>query len=90
LNPITLWFFNLQTLFTHYMGEEPTLLINNQEDEMTQELAYGLQVGQTVPDFALETYDPERSDFGKTSLNALEKAGKWTILFFYPADFTFV
>jgi peroxiredoxin (alkyl hydroperoxide reductase subunit C) len=47
-------------------------------------------VGQEVPNFELETYNPADRQFGKISLEALKKAGKWTILVFYPADFTFV
>lgn len=54
------------------------------------ETAFPLQVGQAVPDFKLSTYDPKTEDFGEFSLSANMKAGKWTILFFYPADFTFV
>lgn len=50
----------------------------------------GLRVGDAVPDFKLETYDPARGDFGEVSLAELKSAGKWTVLFFYPADFTFV
>ena len=50
----------------------------------------GLQIGQTVPDFRLETYEPTKGDFGETTLESLRKQGKWTVLFFYPADFTFV
>jgi peroxiredoxin (alkyl hydroperoxide reductase subunit C) len=49
-----------------------------------------LQVGQAVPDFKLETYEPARGEFGEISLAAQKTAKKWTILFFYPADFTFV
>ena len=49
-----------------------------------------LQVGQTVPDFKMETYEPTQYGFGEISLEQLKKDGKWTILFFYPADFTFV
>jgi peroxiredoxin (alkyl hydroperoxide reductase subunit C) len=47
-------------------------------------------VGQQVPDFELETYEPETGKFGKFSLKEAKEQGKWTILFFYPADFTFV
>lgn len=47
-------------------------------------------VGQQVPDFELETYDPAKSDFAKISLSGLKGQKKWTILYFYPADFTFV
>ncbi|RME94723.1 MAG: peroxiredoxin, partial [Verrucomicrobia bacterium] len=47
-------------------------------------------VGDTVPNFKLETYLPTERKFGEITLDELKKAGKWTILFFYPADFTFV
>ncbi len=47
-------------------------------------------VGAVVPDFEMETYEPSQGDFGKVSLADIKKAGKWTILMFYPADFTFV
>ncbi len=49
-----------------------------------------VRVGQDVPDFELATYDPVKDDFGTISLGTLKSQGKWTILFFYPADFTFV
>ncbi|MGL1863161.1 MAG: peroxiredoxin [Pseudodesulfovibrio sp.] len=48
------------------------------------------KVGQPVPEFTMETFDPTEGGFGEVDLGALRKAGKWTILFFYPADFTFV
>ncbi len=49
-----------------------------------------LRVGQKVPSFEIDIYDPTREDFSAISLDTLKTAGKWTILFFYPADFTFV
>ena len=49
-----------------------------------------IQVGSAVPDFRLDVYDPKSGDFGEVSLQDLKSRGKWTILFFYPADFTFV
>jgi len=49
-----------------------------------------LRVGQSVPDFKLDTYEPGKSDFGQISLSGLKSEKKWTVLFFYPADFTFV
>lgn len=49
-----------------------------------------VQIGKTVPDFSLDTYDPNTKDFGRFSLADAKKAGKWTLLMFYPADFTFV
>jgi peroxiredoxin (alkyl hydroperoxide reductase subunit C) len=49
-----------------------------------------VKVGQVVPDFELDVFDPKRNDFGKVSLADLKKQGKWTVLVFYPADYTFV
>lgn len=49
-----------------------------------------VKVGQQVPGFEMETYDPDKNDFGKISLAQLVKEKKWTVLYFYPADFTFV
>jgi len=49
-----------------------------------------LQVGATVPDFEMTTYEPTKSEFGKYSLKQNKKDGKWSVLVFYPADFTFV
>ena len=49
-----------------------------------------VKVGMQVPDFEITCYDPTKHDFPKVSFADLKKAGKWTILFFYPADFTFV
>jgi len=54
------------------------------------EPACEVKVGMQVPDFALTCYDPKKHDFTKIQLAELKKQGKWTVLFFYPADFTFV
>ncbi len=50
----------------------------------------GLKLGQPVPDFEIKTYDPVKDDFGQFSLANQKAQKRWTILFFYPADFTFV
>ena len=49
-----------------------------------------LKIGHPVRDFEIETYEPAKEDFGSFSLLNQKSQGKWTILFFYPADFTFV
>ncbi|MDA8085965.1 MAG: redoxin domain-containing protein [Nitrospiraceae bacterium] len=49
-----------------------------------------LRIGDKVPDFRIDTFEPADGSFGEISLEELKKQGKWTILFFYPADFTFV
>ena len=51
---------------------------------------HGLRLGQKVPDFELTTYDPVKGEFGKFHLQDQVNAKRWTVLFFYPADFTFV
>ena len=54
------------------------------------ETACGMQINKKVSDFKLETYEPTKGDFGELSLEMQRAAKKWTVLFFYPADFTFV
>ena len=49
-----------------------------------------VSVGHQVPDFELKVYQPATNSFGTISLAEQKEQGKWTILFFYPADFTFV
>ncbi|MBI2639395.1 MAG: peroxiredoxin [Candidatus Sungbacteria bacterium] len=46
------------------------------------------QVDQKFPSFSLEVYLPDKDETGRLALKDL--AGKWTVLMFYPADFTFV
>jgi len=45
-----------------------------------------LRIGQPAPEFMAEAF--HNGEIKKISLS--EFKGKWTILFFYPADFTFV
>lgn len=49
-----------------------------------------LSVGALVPDFEMETYNPAEGEFAKITLAEIKAAGKWAVLVFYPADFTFV
>ena len=49
-----------------------------------------ISVGHTVPDFEIPVYDPVKDDFGTFKLSENMAAKRWTCLFFYPADFTFV
>ena len=45
-----------------------------------------VKVGHPVPDFQFEVYQNEKVDTVRFS----DYKGKWVVLFFYPADFTFV
>jgi peroxiredoxin (alkyl hydroperoxide reductase subunit C) len=55
---------------------------------MTDETTYtcAVKVGEKIPNFTLKAYQNE--DVKEISLKDYE--GKWLVLFFYPADFTFV
>lgn len=55
-----------------------------------QEYPASAAVGRPVKPFTLETYDPTEGSFGQISLEKLQQDRKWTVLVFYPADFTFV
>ncbi|KJJ85925.1 peroxiredoxin [Candidatus Omnitrophus magneticus] len=58
--------------------------------EMTVETKKASGIGEILSDFTMEAYLPEKKDFGKIVLSDILKSGKWLILFFYPADYTFV
>lgn len=60
------------------------------EHDHDEEMPDFAKVGQKVPPFKLDTFDPTEGGFGEVNLLELQEAGKWVILFFYPADFTFV
>jgi len=49
-----------------------------------------VMVGQVVPNFSLEVYDPAKTMFSTFSLEKTRNMGKWTVLIFYPGDYTFV
>lgn len=57
---------------------------------MTDDQRCSVGVGCEVPQFQLETFEPVNGGFGTVSLETLKQKEKWTVLFFYPADFTFV
>lgn len=45
-----------------------------------------LKIGQPAPEFEVPAYYKGKI----TKVNLADFKGKWTILFFYPGDFTFV
>ena len=54
--------------------------------EFAYEYENGVEIGEKVPDFDLTLYHENKIVKRRLS----DFFGKWTILFFYPADFTFV
>ena len=49
-----------------------------------------LKVGDKIPDFEMDAYLPDKKDFGKIRFSDIFRKGNWLVLFFYPADYTFV
>lgn len=47
-----------------------------------------VKIGEKIQDFEASAYDPVKDDFVK--VKASDYLGKWLVLIFYPADFTFV
>ncbi|MCL5673023.1 MAG: redoxin domain-containing protein [Deltaproteobacteria bacterium] len=48
-------------------------------------------IGKEVPSFGeINTFNPKTGGFGTFSLEEAKKNKKWTVLVFYPADYTFV
>lgn len=45
-----------------------------------------IQIGKSIPDFELEAY--HENEFKKIKLS--DYRGKWLVMLFYPADFTFI
>ncbi len=56
------------------------------EEEVQGGFASMVKVGHPVPDFEFEVFHNEKIEMARFS----DYKGKWLILFFYPADFTFV
>ncbi len=49
-----------------------------------------VRVGDRFPEFDLPTYFPAEKRDGRLSLREITGAGKWLVMVYYPADFTFV
>ena len=63
---------------------------DNHEHEHESALVPTIQIGKEVPAFTINTFNPASKDFDQVCLQSLREQGKWLVLFFYPADFTFV
>ncbi|MCL1925755.1 MAG: redoxin domain-containing protein [Syntrophorhabdaceae bacterium] len=57
---------------------------------MSNEVLAPLQLGHKIRNFAFSTYNPVENRFEEHNLYQYVLAKKWLILYFYPADFTFV
>jgi len=59
-----------------------------QHDHDLEEAFQIAKIDTPAPSFEMPYYNPEKDDEGNLHLDDLK--GKWVVLFFYPADFTFV
>ncbi len=48
------------------------------------------KVGQKIRNFSVSAYNPDEAGFDSVDFAKIQSSGKWLVLFFYPADFTFV
>ncbi len=62
-------------------------VINEFKDDILTNSS-AIKIEDEVLDFDLEIYDPIKKDIVKKNISDYQ--GKWLVLFFYPADFTFV
>ena len=58
---------------------------NNEKKELTMS---STMVLQKMPEFKMEAYDPVSGKY--TEVSSKDYEGKWFVICFYPADFTFV
>lgn len=49
-----------------------------------------IKIGEHLKDNSLDAYLPEKKDFGRITFSDITGSGKWLIVFFYPADYSFV
>ena len=60
-----------------------------QEANENKELC-SVHLGQKIKDFSFSTYNPVTDSFEEHSFSEYSLLRKWIVLYFYPADFTFV
>ena len=68
------------------VGEDPVIEGADYTKQTKEELKPMIQVGKKAPDFSAPAYYQNKF----VTINLSEYLGKWTLLCFYPGDFTFV
>lgn len=61
---------------------------NNVDEEVNCCCCCPVAVGDSVPCFEMDAWSPAEAAFKKVSFCKLKEAGKWTVLFFFPAAYT--
>ena len=63
----------------------------NQLSELNEEKKTGpVKLGQKIKCFNFSTYNPATDSFEEHNFSEYSLEGKWLVVYFYPADFTFV
>jgi peroxiredoxin (alkyl hydroperoxide reductase subunit C) len=63
--------------------EESSIEVQEEKKSMSSTM-----VRQEMPEFKMDAYDAKTGHF--TTVSSEDYKGKWTVICFYPADFTFV
>jgi len=63
--------------------QDSTIIVEEEKKSMSSTM-----VRQEMPEFKMDAYDASTGHF--TSVSSEDYKGKWTVICFYPADFTFV
>lgn len=77
----------------HDMKHMLKKMMHEERRERRSPLSGPCAVGKMAPDFDMEAVLPggeSTERFGRISLQEIKDAGRWTVLYFYPRDFTFV
>ena len=81
------YFDMIGVVFTYYHRTIMTELAQ-EFTQQTIENYTSIKIEDKVPNFDLELYNPITDEVDNTNIESYR--GKWLVLFFYPADFTFV
>jgi len=73
---------------TQNTNEEETQQTKTEETKENEMEQNGVLVLKPMPEFKLEAYNAETGHY--TEVSSEDYKGKWTVVCFYPADFTFV
>ncbi len=69
-------------------ARETTEIVENENIENKEKEMASSMVLQKMPEFKMDAYDPKTGKY--TSVESKDYEGKWFVICFYPADFTFV
>lgn len=73
---------------TNKEGVSQTEIDDNQNIQKENNMSSSTLVMQKVPEFTMEAYDAKSGHY--TTVSSQDYEGKWHVVCFYPADFTFV